>query len=96
MPKNTNYTTQDYGLANWLVFNRVILLGTVEYSGDTKKHFVFEETDSIPALIEEWGPLFSLPNSEPARTCKKFFQAHSVVKKALRESLDVSSVMSDN
>ena len=86
---NENYTTQDYGLANWLVYNKITLIGAVAYPNETRKSFVFIWSDSIPQLEEEWGPPFSVPNTELARTCKKFFAAHSIIKKALKESMDV-------
>ena len=84
-----NYTTKDYGLANWLVFNRITLIGTVEYPGDTRKAFVFLNSDRIPELVKEWGDPSSVPSHEPARTCKKFFSAHSIIKKSLKESLSI-------
>lgn len=89
MATNDNFTTQDYGLANWLVFNRVTLLGAVEYPGDSRKNFIFLPSDRIAELIQAWGEPLSLPTSEPARTCKRFFNAHSVIKRALKESLNV-------
>lgn len=90
MPKNTNFTTQDYGLANWLVFNRVELLGTIEYPNDTRKTFVFSPSTRLDELVEDWGEPTTLGVSENARICKKFFQAHSIVKKALKESLPIN------
>lgn len=89
MITNDNFTTTDYGLANWLVFNRIQLLGTVHYANDSKKSFVFLYSDRIPELEAQWGPPLSNPETEPAKTCKKFFSAHSIIKKALKDSIDV-------
>lgn len=84
------YATQDYGLANWLAFNRVTLLGTVKYPNSTRKSFVFVWEERIPDLEQAWGKPFDTPETEPALTCKKFFQAHSLIKQALKESYDIS------
>lgn len=85
MPENTKYTTQDYGLAAWLVFNRVELLGAIEFPGETRKSFVFVQTDYMPGLIEEWES----PLTEEAQAAKRFFKAVTIVKSALRESMSV-------
>lgn len=86
------FSTSDYGLANWLVFNRVELLGAVELPNEYRKNFVFLYEDRILELAEEWGEPFSEPDTEPARTCKKFFRAHAYIKKNLRESIRVSDI----
>ena len=91
MNPNENFTTQDYGLANWLAFNRTELLGAIEFPGETRKSFVFLNSPGIPSLVKEWED----PRSTDGVTCKRFFQAHSLIKKALKDSLDVSR-LSDN
>lgn len=88
----TTYKTQDYALANWLVFNGVEFLGAVEYPPDTRKSFVFNYTANLDELVEQWGPPRSMPQTEPAQTCKKFFFAHTTVKNALKESLNAAEV----
>lgn len=88
----TTYKTQDYSLANWLVFNGVEFIGAVEYPPDTRKSFVFKHTADVEYLVEQWGPPRSLPTVEPALTCKKFFFAHTEIKKALKESLNANEV----
>lgn len=87
-----DYTTSDYGLANWLVFNGVELLGAIELPNDTRKNFVFLYEDRIPELVEAWGGPFSEPDTEPARTCKHFFKSHMYIKKNLRESIRVTDI----
>lgn len=85
---STNYSTQDYGLANWLVFNGIELLGTVEFPGDTRKSFVFVTRYDVNRLVEEWQS----PDTDEAAICKAFFKAHTIVKKNLKESLNVADV----
>lgn len=92
-PSNTsdaNFTTEDYGLANWLVFNRVVLLGAVAYPNSPKKKFVFMDSQRLADLVKEWGLPTAMPSTEPAKTCKRFFIAHTVIKRALKDSLDVT------
>lgn len=88
MHQMRNYSTQDYSLANWLVFNGVELLGTVEYPGDTRKSFVFVSQPKLADYIEDWTE----GHSETRDICKRFFQAHTIIKKALKESLSVDEV----
>lgn len=85
---NQNFTTADYGLANWLAFNRVELLGAIEYPGETRKSFVFSYSDKLQDLIDDW----ETPHSELAQICKRFFQAHTLIKKSLKESMSVTDV----
>jgi hypothetical protein len=86
------YKTTDYGLATWLVFNRVTLVGTVAYPGDDKLKFVFLVSEPITNLVEEW----ERPRSADARAFKRFFVAHTIVKNALKESYDISRSVPTN
>lgn len=86
--KLNEYPTSDYGLANWLVFNGVELLGTVELPNETRKSFVFLSDDRVEDLINDWNR----PVSEQADICRRFFKAHTYIKRNLRESLRVSDV----
>lgn len=80
-----HYTTQDYALANWLVFSGLEMIGSVQYPGNTRKSFVFIDSDNLQELVEEW----LVPTQEDTKICKAFFKAHTVIKKALKESMDV-------
>lgn len=84
MPSN-KFTTTDYGLANWLVFNRVELLGAVEIPPETRKSFVFTNQEDMDYLVQEW----QAPTTDEAAICKAFFKAHTLIKKTLKESLNV-------
>lgn len=88
------YSTSDYGLANWLAFNGVELLGTVELPKETRKSFVFLNEDRLVDLIADWNN----PVSEQAEICKRFFKAHTYIKRNLKESLNVQDIArpSDN
>lgn len=86
--RDNKFTTTDYGLANWLVFNGIDLLGAVEYPPDTKKSFVFLASTELDDLVSDW----ETPTTELAQTCKSFFHAHREVKSALKESLNVKDV----
>lgn len=92
--QSNEYTTSDYGLANWLSFNGVELLGTVELPNETRKSFVFLNEDRLPDLITDWNN----PVSEQAVICRRFFKAHTYIKRNLKESLNVSDIArpSDN
>lgn len=82
------YTTSDYGLANWLSFNGVELLGAVELPNETRKSFVFLNEDRLEDLIADWNT----PVSQEAVVCRRFFKAHTYIKRNLRESLRVSDI----
>lgn len=79
------FKTEDYGLASWLVFCRVTLLGAVQIKNNPRKKFYFLYVDSIPKHVEEWNSGVS----DEIITCRKFFKALNTVKHALRESIDV-------
>jgi hypothetical protein len=82
------YTTEDYGLANWLLFKGVEFLGAVAYPDNPRKSFFFIKPDNLEELTDEW---FN-PTTEEAKICKKFFKAHTIIKKELRDSYDAGSV----
>lgn len=84
--RNENYVTDDYGLANWLVYNKVTLLGAVAYPNEQRKKFVFLPTSNIDELLIEW----QTPTTDVANICKRFFTSHTVIKKALKESMDIA------
>lgn len=86
------YSTQDYSLANWLVFKGVVLLGAIEYPGEVRKSFVFTSRPDVEQLVEEWYS----PTKTDTKTCKKFFAAHSIIKKSLKDSMDVTRALSDS
>lgn len=77
------FKTSDYGLATWLVYRRTTLTGAVEYSGDTRKRFIFVRNDNTNQDIEDWNA----SDDDEVIMCKKFFKAHNTVKHALRESI---------
>jgi hypothetical protein len=85
------FKTEDYALATWLVFNRVTLVGCVNYPNDTKSKFIFLVPEPIDNLINEW----SHPRSADARLFKRFFTAHTIVKNALKESYDSRSMLTN-
>lgn len=81
-----DYKTTDYGLAMWLVYRRVTLLGTVVFSNETYKTFVFLKNDSTEDYVEEWES----SHKEEVTICRRFFMAHNLIKKALKEPVSVS------
>lgn len=87
-----NYATQDYGLANWLVFNRVVLLGCVKYPGESRLSFVFQSHPDLDFLIEDWGQPHDAGGTDSAKTAKRFFKAHTIIKSALKEPLNVEDL----
>lgn len=94
------YSTDDYSLANWLVFNGVEFLGAVEYPQahnhreedcrhpSHRKRFAFLGDEKLEYFINEW----SFPSKDETKICKAFFRAHSIIKKALKDSLDASKI----
>lgn len=87
--QDENYSTQDYGLANWLLFNGLEFLGCVQYPGDSRKSFVFINEDSVSELTDEWKH----PQTETGRLGKGFFRAHTAIKRALKESFDAQDAV---
>lgn len=85
MEKMEDYKTTDYGLAMWLVYRRVTLLGTLARPTETYKTFVFLKNDSTEEYVHEWES----SHREEVVICRRFFMAHNTVKKALKESVNV-------
>lgn len=75
------YETSDYGLAAFLVFRKMTLLGAVGTKNSPRFKFIFVDNDDRQDYVDEWNEL----DNEVSLTAKRYFWSMGVVKRSIQE-----------